>query len=85
MFLVIILIHLTLWRSHFDPLAKNDFISEIVTRKPAKIMSLDNLERKKNATHLRPEPATIPISNSTSLDDRLRSISKWMDNNEYSF
>jgi len=58
---------------------------EIVTRKPAKIMSLDNLERKKNATHLRPEPATIPISNSTSLDDRLRSISKWMDNNEYSF
>ena len=61
------------------------FLSEIVTRKPAKMMSLDNFERKKSTTHHRPEPASIPTSNSTSLDDRLRSISKWMDNNEYSF
>jgi len=56
------------------------FYLEIVTRKPAKIMSLDNFERKKTPA------AIIPVqNNSSNLDDRLRSISKWMDTNEYSF
>ena len=42
-------------------------------------MSLDNFERKKTPA------AAIPVQNSSNLDDRLRSISKWMDTNEYSF